>query len=240
MQPKYNIYPTLLDAFQYYLKSEDDNSFQSFIDKLNRVSFYSEAAAKGTAFNNLIDKLIAESKNGLVSEFYLEFDSLPDDAKISFEGFEFKKSVVVDFYQRLKYTLTQVFTKAYIETKYGVVKLYGYIDNLDFGSPIDVKTTSRYDFPKYLHNWQHIVYPYCLIHGDGVQPDAASNFQYRITDFNNIFEEAYTYKEERDLPKLTLFIERFIEFIEQHREIITDKKLFAEDERSIEEEVQAQ
>jgi len=70
---RYNFYATLLDAFQRYLDAEsiyekyfnEKMSFaeyeaqtkQELIDKINRVPFDSDAADKGTAFNELVDVL---------------------------------------------------------------------------------------------------------------------------------------------------------------------------------------
>ena len=75
---KFRFYATLLDAYQNYLDSDiiwskywgwSENpphtpeefkkiQFQSLIDKINRVPFDSEAADKGTAFNEVIDCMV--------------------------------------------------------------------------------------------------------------------------------------------------------------------------------------
>lgn len=75
---KFRFYAILLDAYQNYLDSdiiwskywgwsEDPPhtpeefkkiQFQSLIDRINRVSFDSEAADKGTAFNEVIDCMV--------------------------------------------------------------------------------------------------------------------------------------------------------------------------------------
>ena len=54
-KPNYKFYPSLLDAYQWYVSSENENAEQEFIDKINRVPFTSELADKGTLFNNFID-----------------------------------------------------------------------------------------------------------------------------------------------------------------------------------------
>lgn len=237
--PKYKIYPTLLDAFQYYLESEAEDALEQLLNKINRVPFTSEAAAKGTAFNNLIDALIDACQHSNLNEIYKTYLATPNEGKIFYEGFEFKRYIVEHFFEALKYSNTQVFTKAMLDTRFGEVELYGFIDNLLWGSPSDIKTTSRYEFPKFLGNWQHLVYPYCLIRGTGVMPNSACIFSYRITDFNNIAREDYIYVEERDLPKLRSFIEHFIDFLEANRDKITDKKVFALDEQRTAEPVSA-
>lgn len=228
-KPNYRIYPSLLDAFQYYLSSDFEDGFQKMIDKINRVPFFSEAADKGTKFNELIDRIIEGYRNN-DHVIIGAYETMPEDGKCQWNGYEFKAKIVRHFVEFLKGSRTQVFSKALIETPRGIVELYGYIDNLKYGSPTDIKTTGSYDFPKFLHNWQHIVYPYCLIHGDGVQPDAAGLFTYEVTDFNNIYREQYVYDEERDLKRLRAHIVHFIDFVEKYRDLITDNKLFALDE----------
>ena len=73
-QPNYNIYPSLLDAFGSYINSSqiyqeyygfaeepavseeefEQQKYQDLINKINRVPFESEAADKGTMFNEVI------------------------------------------------------------------------------------------------------------------------------------------------------------------------------------------
>ena len=85
-QPKYRMYPSLLDKFEQYLRADEEvESFfnidnetgeykkspeqieaelkQSLIDAINRVPFSSEAADKGTAFNALVDMAIHREKH---------------------------------------------------------------------------------------------------------------------------------------------------------------------------------
>lgn len=79
---KFRFYATLLDGFTDYLNSDiiyekywgwsenpphtleefRQKQFQSLIDRINRVPFDSEAADKGTAFNELVDCLIENRK----------------------------------------------------------------------------------------------------------------------------------------------------------------------------------
>lgn len=215
--PKYKFYATLLDAFTWYLKSEQENAFQQFIDKLNRVPFYSEKAEKGTAFNELVDKVAHEG------ELYVA------DAKgmVHYKTFSFNQHVVDHFVSLCRFAEPQVFVKAILPTRLGDVELYGYTDEvLAGGLTIDIKCTDKYDFPKFLHNWQHIVYPYCFKMNGMDMP----YFTYEVTDYKYVYHEDYKYNHERDVAKLKLHVEHLIEFIEQHRHLITDLKLFALDE----------
>ena len=218
---KYKFYATLLDAFTWYLKSEQDNAFQEFIDKLNRVPFTSEDAEKGTAFNELVDKVAHDG------EVYFE----DEKGMIHYNGFSFKRRIVDDFTTIVCHGTPQVFTSAILPTRFGDVELYGYIDEVMPGGMImDIKCTSKYEFPKFLHNWQHIVYPYCFRFNGMNMP----YFTYKVTDYNNLYEEDYIYNHDRDLIRLQVHVEHLIEFIEQHRHLITDLKLFALDEPALE------
>jgi hypothetical protein len=214
-QPEYNLYATLLDSYTYYLSSEKDEAYQNFIDRLNRKPFKSEAAEKGTAFNELIDFCIPNLRS-------ISFSS----DTIKHKGFEFKKPIVHEFLKRLEGAQPQVFVEGRLETSKGMVKLYGYTDEILMDCVIDIKTTQYYTFPYYLSNWQHLVYPYCL-RQQGVN---INRFKYMVTDFTNYYEEEYLYNEQRDTAKLVDICEQLIDFIEINRELITDKKLFNQHE----------
>lgn len=213
-QPKYKFYATLLDAFTWYLKSEADEAFQGFLDKLNRVPFSSEAADRGTAFNELVDSLITDTHNGNAwseSEIY------------NHNGFGFPADIVHEFVSLFFSAVPQVYVEKTIETKYGPVLLYGYIDELMAYIISDIKTTKNYEFGKYINNWQHRVYLYCL-KGTGID-----TFQYTVTDFEEVYKEEYVWREEYELD-LRLICEQLVMFITDHQHLITDKKLFANEE----------
>jgi len=224
----YKFYATLLDSFQYYLHSENDTAMQEFIDKINRVPFESEAADKGTAFNELVDKILSDPEK--ISKLEkLEMEIIPYEFTNRLGTkyrFEFKKSVLSEFVSRLTGATAQVHTEAVLHTSRGDVLLYGYIDEVMAFDVTDIKTTGKYEFPKFLHNWQHRAYPYCLSE-QGVNPET---FTYRITDFNNYFEEVYSFDREKCRAELCLICERLIDFIELNRDKITDLKIFGEDE----------
>lgn len=224
MKVDYKFYATLLDSFQYYLKSDREEAFQELIDKVNRVPFVSEAADKGTAFNELVDT-IAES-----GERPADVDGLYYHGR-----FTFKADLVNHFVSLYQNALPQVFTKATLTTKKGVVELYGYIDEVLPGEVHDIKCTGSYSFPKFLHAWQKVVYPFCLAQNGIDCPD----FTYMITDYSSVYREDYRYRPDRDLPTLTLFCEELIDFLETNRHLITDKKVFGGDNASANEPVTA-
>lgn len=214
----YKFYATLLDSFSWYLKSEREEAFQEFIDKLNRVPFSSEAAEKGTAFNELVDEINAGSRY-----------QVSEKGMIEYNGFKFKEPVVAHFVERYRQATPQVHTEGVLETARGPVLLYGYIDELEAGQAHDIKCTGKYNFPKFLHNWQHLVYPFCL-QQQGVPSEY---FTYEITDYSNLYREEYQFKRERDMVKLQGHCEHLIDFIETHRHLITDRKLFALDNEPV-------
>ena len=55
-------------------------------------------------------------------------------------------------------------------------------------------------------------------------------FEYNVTDFKQTYTESYTFVPERDIPILTNHCEEFIRFLNDNRALITNKKIFAEDE----------
>lgn len=245
-QPKYNIYPTLLDAFASYLNSSqvyqkyygftenpqiseeefEQKKFGELIGKINRVPLEdSYAADKGTMFNEIIDCLVERRKSKqmhLVSD--IENHLIVAQWKGITEGFNIHDCKTIA--GALKGSVCQTFHEGFLETRYGVVRMYGFTDFLLPFRIVDLKTTSNYSAFKYRENWQHIVYPY-LMHFNG---NFVSDFTYLVykwkKDGGEIFEEEYRYEEGRDLPLLVEIVEQFIEFLEANREVITDGKIF--------------
>lgn len=248
-QLKYKFYATLLDAFTSYLKSDviwgkywgfsenpphtpdefKDLQFQHLIDTINRVPFDSEAADKGTAFNEVVDCLIEHRKSDKVT-----VEKIPSDdgttvglrATYNNRQFVFPVSLCREFANYYKGALTQQRVEAILPTCFGDILLYGYIDELMPMSVHDIKTTGSYFVGKFKDHWQHLVYPYCLLqNGSDVRL-----FEYNVTDFRNTYTESYTFVPERDIPILTAHCEDFVRFLNDNRGLITDKKVFAEDE----------
>lgn len=248
-RPKYKFYATLLDAFTGYLRSDviwgrywgfsqdppytqeefQDKQFNSLIDTINRVPFDSEAADKGTAFNEVVDCLIEHRKSDKVT-----VEKMPSDdgttvglrATYNNRQFVFPVSLCREFANYYKGALTQQRVEAILPTCFGDILLYGYIDELMPMSVHDIKTTGSYFVGKFKDHWQHLVYPYCLLqNGSDVRL-----FEYNVTDFRNTYTESYTFVPERDIPILTAHCEDFVRFLNDNRGLITDKKVFAEDE----------
>ena len=61
-------------------------------------------------------------------------------------------------------------------------------------------------------------------------------FEYDVVEWsrgggvNGVYKETYVFNPDRDIPILRDHVEQLIEFIEDNRDLITNKKIFAEDE----------
>lgn len=244
-QHKYNIYPSLLDAFcdmqnaeeiwlkywgnsenpsisleDYLVKSEND-----FFDKVNRVPHPPiEAADKGTAFNEVVDSILHRTPSKTVQMERIYTDNKITGVRAMLNGFtfEFPFSLVMDFVEYYHGGFSQVFTAAILPTARGDVRLYGYIDELMPFCVHDIKTTRSYEPYKFKNHWQHIVYPYCL----NQIGCAVKRFEYNITDFKEVYTESYIYDDERDTKRLQEVVESLIDYLEANRDRITDKKIF--------------
>ena len=269
-QPKYRIYPSLLDKYTAYLRADEeaesyfnidsetgeykkspqeieDELKRSLIDAINRVPFSSEAADKGTAFNALIDmavhcrkhvpterepySIVGDRETNMVQVTFPATDISPE------RNFIFDRKWVFEQAEYFKGSVSQLFVSAILPTEYGDVELYGYIDELKMDVVYDIKTTSKYDFGKYERGWQRHVYPYCLIASG--QMDNISAFEYTAYQLKGgtsrtplisgtRYKEYYTYNHEQTTRMLTAHVEGFIAFLESHRDLITDKKIFGE------------
>lgn len=242
---KYQIYATLLDSFWGYLNSDviynrywgfsenpphteeefQQKQFQELIDRINRVPFDSEAADKGTAFNEIVDCII-ENRNSELMDIRKETinNNLFIVAKFKEREFSFPVNLCREFASYFKGALTQQRVEAILPTSRGDVLLYGVIDELMPTSIHDIKTTGNYSAFKFKDHFQHLVYPYCL-YMDG---SYIRDFEYNITDFKETYTEYYTFIPERDIPVLTSHCEMLIDFIEENKSLITDKKIFNE------------
>lgn len=274
-EPDFNVYATLIDSFQNYLNSAliweqywgwsenpphtpeefEEQQYQGLIDRINRVPFDSEAADKGTAFNELVDCLIEH--RGPSEKFNFEkvykvetyrtkdwygndnMDFIPGhteqrqtDELVAIKVFYNDREFIFDielcreFASYYKGAVTQYYTEAILPTKYGNVKLYGFLDELMPDCIHDIKTTGRYSVGKFKDHAQHLVYPYCLTH-NGMD---VRMFEYNIAVLDKYgrwetFTETYAFKAERDIPVLTQRVEALIEFLNDNRDKITDKKI---------------
>ena len=267
-QHKYKMYATLLNAFQDYLSSDEiyreywgytdspnksesefeAEQFHSLIDKINRVPLVdSEAADKGSAFNEIVDCIIADKKSEKmqIEKIYREkltavpnydddydHETISENIVVALKAtynnrtFTFPVNLCREFADYFRGATSQVYTEATLPTRYGDVLVYGFIDELMPDCAHDIKLTGRYKAGKFRRGWQHIVYPYCL-NRSGSYID---QFEYNVAVMSGrkaeSFIEYYTYSDKRDVPRLVEHVEGFIEFLGANRELITDKKIF--------------
>ncbi len=251
---EYNIYPSLLDKFQSYLDADmeaesfwnidsetgemkksseeiEEERMQELLDCINRVPREPiEAADKGTCFNELVDWV-----NGTDTDIEISRDE--DGSYVcELNGFVFRfdQNLVHEVAAMFKDSVPQYQCNGYIETRYGLVHLYGYADEIVMDKVYDIKTTSSYSFGKFERAWQKDVYPWCLVESDEI---CIREFEYTVIQLTKpssrnpviggkIYKEVYTYDHDAVTERLTMFIERFIEFLECHSSEITDKKIF--------------
>jgi hypothetical protein len=195
----------------------------------------SQAADRGTALNEIIDCMLLNrktTKEGMVITTQ-SCEGEPFAIRADYDGFSFNFDVTLcrELKQMLQGSICQYFAKAILPTKHGDCELYGYLDYWRYGDIIDLKTTSKYDFGKYERKWQRYAYPYmCIASGMTKEVD---NFTFLAVQLKEsavitgtIYPETYNYNHEQAIKLLQEHVEGFIDFIESHREQITDKKIF--------------
>jgi len=203
------LYPTLLDGFIRYVNGLQDKT--SLLNKINRVETpSSESANKGKAFH-LLTSLKSEE---LEQTKTIQEKTGDNTYRMSF--WDFKAPVVDEVWNLRKGGKHEQFACKPIKIGEHNILLYGWIDTLKFGTAQDVKTTGWYKELEYLSLMQWRVYLYCT---------SAHVFKFIITDFNNVYQEDYTLTNEM-LEGLKTWILRFIDFVQENMNEITDKKLF--------------
>lgn len=246
--PKFNFYATILDGFQNYLNSDiiwtkywgwSENpphtqeeykykQFNELIDRINRVPIDSEKAYRGTVFNELVDALIEKRKPNNM-EVEKNSDNTCYIAVYKDRTFSFPISLCREFADYFKGALTQQRVEAILPTRYGDVLIYGFIDELMPASVHDIKTTGSYSAFKFRDKFQHLVYLYCLNKNNINIKD----FEYNIVEFNSTglpigtYTELYHYNPDEHDSILRDHCELFIRFLQENRELITDRKIFA-------------
>ena len=261
---RYKIYPSILDKFQSFLDSDiaveewwnldsegeyklgpdemSDKLEQELLDAVNRVPHEpSEAADKGTCFNEVIDCLIARRKceyEGMDIQSGEMAGNRVITAKLNGFEFHYDMQLCKDVAKAFDGAISQHRCEAVLATKYGDVELYGYSDEIKGDIVYDIKTTGRYDFGKYGKGWQRHIYPYCLVASG--QMKNVSGFAFDVVVWKggsqrnpvldgSFYREWYDYHHDKSEVAIRQICERFIEWLEAHRDQITDKKIFAED-----------
>lgn len=235
-----------LDSEGEYKETADEMSDRlerELIDAVNRVPREPiEAADKGTCFNEVIDCLIHGRKceyEGMSIQTEEVAGNRVITAKLNGFTFHYDVAFCKEVAECLKGAISQHRCEAVLSTRYGDVDLYGYADEIVSDVVVDIKTTGRYDFGKYSKGWQRFVYPWCLTEAGEVKD--ISSFEFLVivwkggTKTNPVlsgtmYDEYYTYTCHEDAGNaIRQICERFIEWLEAHRDVITDRNIFAEE-----------
>lgn len=194
----------------------------------------SEAADKGTAFNEIVDCII-EHRGCNRDDCNIHSEPVGTGkviiAEINDFRFIFDENLCREVANYFSGALTQQLVSAILPTKYGDVELYGYVDEWKHDVIYDIKTTSNYSFGNYERKWQRHVYPYCAINS-GMATEV-SEFEYTVVQLaktspitGTMYREAYTFDLQASTIALTRHCEHFISWLLNHKELITDQRIF--------------
>ena len=224
----YKIYPTLIDNYNYYMVSE--MSDKEMIDRINRVETpVTDAQIKGKGLNNLVDAMLQGYKPTIIEsrQAYVWVEPIQKITDLFYDAekpdtitLEFDIKIVDEIVCKLKGATIQAYSEAIISTDYGDVLLYGYQDYLIRDKIIDLKTTSRYDFPKYYNAFQHKCYLYTMRESGNY----INLFDYIITDFRHVFIESYNWHDNM-IGEMKAQLSRFLGFVESNISVIHNTKL---------------
>lgn len=246
-----NKYQELMDAellWDKFYGSSDEPSItladyeakceQELIDACNRVEFKSEAASRGTCLNELVDCIIEHRKQRedmLVERVY----DNPDNGTLvalrtDLDGFCFVFDInfvrsLADYY---KDAICQYRCEATIDTSFGPVILYGDADYIRRDVVYDLKSTARYsEYGKFDKGWQKHLYPWALVKSGEVQ--SVSGFEYTVALLKGkpvisgeIYKEWSDFHFEDSENKLREITESLVQWIENHRNQITHRRIF--------------
>lgn len=112
-----------------------------------------------------------------------------------------------------------VATQVYCQYELDEVLLYGYVDVIGRTLAVDLKTTGSYSPGRFVYNHQNF---YLL----ALRPKGIRSLRYVITDFREVYQEDYNL--DMDFSRQEQQIKAFCAFLETHRELITDQKVFVE------------
>jgi len=184
----YNLYPTLLNLFDYYQKGYIEKA--EFLNRINRVPLPpTESQAKGSSFEEAVIKGVNEES----------FDT--------------------EIISKVRALLPRPMLKTQVYCEYQLenVLLYGYIDVIGKTLAVDIKTTNSYQPGRFAHSHQNFYLP--ALRSKGIR-----TLRYVITDFQDVYQE--NYDQTIDFAVQKTQIKLFCNFLEEHREEITDRKIF--------------
>lgn len=241
---RFRIYPSLLNAYDYYLSAEPDQQderYKELMNAINRVpSPTSIAQSRGTALNEIVD-IVGECKKFTPMPWHMaDYNDNRSDYVCQMDGstFMFDADFVKKLASHVWDAVPQVYCEAVLPTKFGDVLLYGYPDYLLGDTVIDLKSTQRYEPFKYEENWQRDVYAYCLQKGG--YTSKLTEFTYLVAALpptltpsdvitGEVMKETYDLDDVEFLMRyLRMRLESsFLPFLEAHKDEITNSKLMS-------------
>ena len=233
---------------EYYAKKEKE-----LLDAINRVPFTSEAASRGTALNELVDCIVdgrRQREDMIVDRIYRPVEGVVMDEAAGGEliglcatldgfNFLFDVNLVRSLARYFKGAICQHRCEAVMDTPVGPVILYGDADYIVRDVVYDLKSTSKYTaYGKYAEGWQKELYPWALI--ESGEMEGISGFEYTIVPLSGgtassplitgeIKKEFYAYDHSAAGTSLRNAVVPFIEWVERHRDLIVNKRIFNEE-----------
>ena len=181
------ISPTFLDSFQYYLEANDeyaDKARHDLLDRLRGISVTTEAMQRGTDFENLVCAYA--------------------DGKVTLDPENSLTPIIEGMAEYIRGGLRQVHVQTQIMPE---VVIHGFIDVLHMNTVYDIKTTSRYEFPKFLRKNQHLAYLAAL------KDYGITTFKYLITDFSSYYAETFHWRDAM-IDELRGRVNTFFDYLE--------------------------
>ena len=259
-QPNYRVNPSLLNAYQdllnservydkYYGQSENPSitleefekkQEQDLIDAINRTETVpAEAPTRGTCLNEIIDCILEHRKaqDGFEIHSVRGPEGNLQHITASHDGFTFNfdGALCMELASYFRGSICQHLCEATIDTSFGPVIVYGYLDYLRRDVVFDLKTTGRYEWGKYEDGWQKVVYPWALIESGEVT--SISGFEYTAVKVyggnqknpivnGEVYHEWYDYDHNKATNDLREVLDSLIAWVERHRSEITHPRIF--------------
>jgi len=192
----YRIYPTLLNSFAYYEAQTLDAHGEILVDLQEMLD----------RINRVRKPTTGAQQKGIDFEKAVVTGENEDD---------FKEGII----EKARALLPPKFkTQFYTEAKYKNCLIYGYVDLVGADRAVDLKSTRYYASNRFALNHQNF---YLL----GLKKYGIKTLDYIITDFENVYQERYSF-DSYDFRPLYHQLDSFVDFLEQHKKLIRDKKIF--------------
>lgn len=192
----YRIYPTLLNSFAYHEAKTLDAQGHILVDTQEMLD----------RINRVRKPTTEAQQRGIDFEKAVVTGENEDD---------FKEGII----ERARLLLPQKYkTQFYSEAKYKNCLIYGYVDLVGTDRAVDLKSTRYYEPNRFAFNHQNL---YLL----GLKKYGVKFLDYVITDFQEVYQETYSL-DSYDFKPLYQQIDNFVDFLEQHKKQIRDRKIF--------------